>query len=1548
LNPVFERCRRLFLALVALALFSARDAALAQNPTGVAGKLLSSSTKKGYSKSNQSKVFFHDGSWWALAYNKSQGKWYVWKYGSDTWTANSSAGNRSTNFRPDAALNAAANKLYIIFSTSDTPEFYRLSYSGGAWNIDSGFPKPLSAFASTESSQPASLVRAANGELWIFRIYSSKTLEALRSTDDGNTWSAKFTVKSGLNYKKGSTDAKVFSFGGQNYLGLAYGEEFKLGVSRYGFLYHRDGDAETAWTDESAALTMMGAENATGGINLAVDASNNLYLFTQNGNALGADPRNTLYKRDASTGLWQAFKTNTSDTWTSPAIAVQGASKLFLMGINTATNKAEYKAIAIGQENLAGGALAAPLFDNGADLFLYLSAPLNAVDGTTQLLVCAENYTAGKIWYNLVTIGSATTCSSPAAEGPAAIAGTKGGTSEFYKPNQNKVFFHGGTWWVAAPDQTDNGWYLWKNVGNSWVRSLFLNATNSVRPDCYVDSGNNKVYVLVASSANTGTQFLRATYNNGDWTTDAGFPVTLTGFTFPSEDASVLTRAKNGDFWVFVARLQVLYARRSADGGQTWSGDIIVKNPLNASNVLCDAATFRSNGQNYVGVGYAEDTAPNAVYGFLMHKDGDADNVWTDETSQMQPLPNTQADDHLSMCVSVNNEVYMAVKTKPALNSAATIGLHKRAANGGWSSFTATTSSWTRPAVVIDESNNELYVFATLESVSRPGFYKKCAIGNEASLSAASETIFLQNAADEYYNVSVPAHRVTSCTGLMATAENAMGAQIWFKRLAIASGAPQPPAPVTVANVTVTPATAGQGAAYSIPITLGVTNALTGGSTITVVWPLDTSVPAVMSNTMVMVDGVNATSVTTTPANRQAVVTVPNNIAGGATVTLDFAAGAGIINPTTAANYTLMVQTSAQPRDAISPAYAIAPAPQAGVTVGTVVVTPDMANNTASYSIPITLGASGALSGGTGTLTITWPNDTMVPAAIANSEVTVNGADAAAVATNSAAMQATVTVPANLAGSALVTLLFKDTAGLKNPTTPGNYTLQAQTSAQPLDATSPAYTINAAPVTPPGGNVSSVLATRSKSPFDKSSQSKVFYLDNKWWTIAQDSADSKWYLFGGNAPSAAWARGLKIDSRAGARADVILDAANNRLYTLFSQSTTSYFYRLAYASGNWTLEAQTPLSGFNHGDGASVATMARAKNNNLWVFRINSGALEAQVSADNGNTWSATMQLKTGLAGLKGQTDAVVFSSGGDYVGVFYGMTSSSGGTQFGFLKHLDSDANTTWTDETAQLTFFGTESSDNWVSANATSGGTVYVITRNKPGAAGNPTNTLYKRSGNTWSAFKINTSTMWTSPTLAIDGSNNGLYVMGIRTDAPNIGEYKWCAFGNEGSLESAAPTVLLQHNADNFGHLSAPLNAATNTTGLLVAGSNVTTDDLWYAKISLGAPKSAAPAAELQRQRETAIDNFAAAQVYPNPFNPATTIKFAVQEPATVKLQIFNIKGELVRTLADGEFSRGLHEKRWNGRDNTGRQAASGMYFYRLQIGGKMFTGRMQMLK
>ncbi len=82
---------------------------------------------------------------------------------------------------------------------------------------------------------------------------------------------------------------------------------------------------------------------------------------------------------------------------------------------------------------------------------------------------------------------------------------------------------------------------------------------------------------------------------------------------------------------------------------------------------------------------------------------------------------------------------------------------------------------------------------------------------------------------------------------------------------------------------------------------------------------------------------------------------------------------------------------------------------------------------------------------------------------------------------------------------------------------------------------------------------------------------------------------------------------------------------------------------------------------------------------------------------------------------------------------------------------------------------------------------------------------------------------------------------------------------------------------------------------------------------------------------RESENLPFAFNLSQNYPNPFNPATMINFTIPEAATVKLEIYNILGQLVSTLADDEFQAGPHSIVWKA---TG--ASSGVYIYRISAG------------
>jgi hypothetical protein len=84
------------------------------------------------------------------------------------------------------------------------------------------------------------------------------------------------------------------------------------------------------------------------------------------------------------------------------------------------------------------------------------------------------------------------------------------------------------------------------------------------------------------------------------------------------------------------------------------------------------------------------------------------------------------------------------------------------------------------------------------------------------------------------------------------------------------------------------------------------------------------------------------------------------------------------------------------------------------------------------------------------------------------------------------------------------------------------------------------------------------------------------------------------------------------------------------------------------------------------------------------------------------------------------------------------------------------------------------------------------------------------------------------------------------------------------------------------------------------------------------------------------------------HPNPFNPSTTIVFALDAPGAALVRITDVSGSTVATLTLGDLPAGRHEAVWDGRDAAGRPAASGVYLYELQALGLQHTRRMILIK
>ncbi|MEA2096041.1 MAG: T9SS type A sorting domain-containing protein, partial [Candidatus Cloacimonadota bacterium] len=123
------------------------------------------------------------------------------------------------------------------------------------------------------------------------------------------------------------------------------------------------------------------------------------------------------------------------------------------------------------------------------------------------------------------------------------------------------------------------------------------------------------------------------------------------------------------------------------------------------------------------------------------------------------------------------------------------------------------------------------------------------------------------------------------------------------------------------------------------------------------------------------------------------------------------------------------------------------------------------------------------------------------------------------------------------------------------------------------------------------------------------------------------------------------------------------------------------------------------------------------------------------------------------------------------------------------------------------------------------------------------------------------------------------------------------------------------------------------------------NVTTiyDGEWESEMSNGAFVA-----------HTDVDNLLKPEVteltgnYPNPFNPTTTISFSIEEAGHVSINIYNMKGQLVKTLVNENLDSAYHNVSWNGKDNSSKTVSSGIYFYKMKSSNYTSTKKMILMK
>jgi hypothetical protein len=172
----------------------------------------------------------------------------------------------------------------------------------------------------------------------------------------------------------------------------------------------------------------------------------------------------------------------------------------------------------------------------------------------------------------------------------------------------------------------------------------------------------------------------------------------------------------------------------------------------------------------------------------------------------------------------------------------------------------------------------------------------------------------------------------------------------------------------------------------------------------------------------------------------------------------------------------------------------------------------------------------------------------------------------------------------------------------------------------------------------------------------------------------------------------------------------------------------------------------------------------------------------------------------------------------------------------------------------------------------------------------------------------------------------------------------------------MDVSAEGVLIYDNFDIDTQAGGTYTAVTRTFSTSVTDGRL---DLTFTRVSgyaavaaIEVVQTAAPSlTQNEASSELAVnvpETFQLEQNYPNPFNPSTRIRYQIPNDMRVTLRIYNLMGEEVRTLVERQQSAGNYEVTWDGLLNSGVQASSGVYIYRLQGEGFSETRKMTLMQ
>jgi hemolysin type calcium-binding protein len=379
-------------------------------------------------------------------------------------------------------------------------------------------------------------------------------------------------------------------------------------------------------------------------------------------------------------------------------------------------------------------------------------------------------------------------------EGPTTTGGGGGASGE--KP-ESKLWWNDGFWWGSMWHAASGDFHIFRleEGSQSWVDTgVALDDRPATRADTLWDGAAGKLYVAshrFSESPASGhpSRLYRFSYEaaTNTYTRDAGFPVLINNF---RTETLVIDKDSSGQLWATWVQGGKVWVNRSlcnpACNDASWGTAFAL--PV-AAVKGDDISSLIAFGGDRVGVLWSNQN--NWTFGFAIHSDSQADEVWSLETA----LAGTQlSDDHINLKTDSGGRVYAAIKTSKTANPDPLTMLLVRQAGGGWSShvFGREQDNHTRPIVVLDEQHGIVHMYAT-DSGSGGAIVEKTTPMSAISFPTGKGTPVIKDADGQVNNATSTKQNVNSTTGLVVlAASNNWHYMHSFQAL---GGGPSPPPP---------------------------------------------------------------------------------------------------------------------------------------------------------------------------------------------------------------------------------------------------------------------------------------------------------------------------------------------------------------------------------------------------------------------------------------------------------------------------------------------------------------------------------------------------------------------------------------------------------------------------------------------------------------------------------------------------------------------------------------------------------------------------------